>query len=142
MQKFIGTKIIHAEPSVKDGQEGYKVVYPDGYVSWSPKAVFERAYRLTDGMSLGLALEAAQMGLRVARKGWNGKGMWVSYSPGAKSLPAANFWSPANREYAESVGGFVDVLPCFTMRTATGEILMGWLASQSDMVALDWEIVE
>ncbi|KJS23156.1 MAG: hypothetical protein VR72_03045 [Clostridiaceae bacterium BRH_c20a] len=58
MKKYIGFKIIEAEPmSVAeyndkvrplvysgDCQEGYKVVYPDGYVSWSPKEVFEKAY--------------------------------------------------------------------------------------------------
>jgi len=48
-KKYIGTKIILATPESKDGEEGYKVTYPDGYVSWSPKAVFENAYReITD----------------------------------------------------------------------------------------------
>ena len=45
MKVYIGTKIIKAEPQHKDGKPGYKVVYPDGYVSWSPKDVFEGAYR-------------------------------------------------------------------------------------------------
>jgi hypothetical protein len=45
MQAYIGSKIITAEPQDKDGQPGYKVIYPDNYVSWSPKAVFEEAYR-------------------------------------------------------------------------------------------------
>lgn len=45
LKAYIGSKIIMAAPMTKDGQEGYKVVYPDGYVSWSPKAVFEEAYR-------------------------------------------------------------------------------------------------
>ena len=49
MKTYIGTKIVQAEPERKDGQEGYKVVYEDGYVSWSPKDVFERCYReITD----------------------------------------------------------------------------------------------
>ena len=56
---YIGTKVIKALPMTeacffieKDGaapdredQPGYKVTYPDGYVSWSPKHVFEKAYR-------------------------------------------------------------------------------------------------
>lgn len=45
MKCYIGAKIIQAEPQQKDGVDGYKVIYPDGYVSWSPKAVFEEAYR-------------------------------------------------------------------------------------------------
>lgn len=48
MQNYIGVKIVKAEPETKDGNEGYKVVYPDGYVSWSPKDVFEKAYRVLD----------------------------------------------------------------------------------------------
>lgn len=46
MNTYIGVKVIQAEPQVKDGRDGYKVLYPDGYVSWSPQAVFEEAYRL------------------------------------------------------------------------------------------------
>lgn len=44
MKKYIGVKLIEAEPLVKDGREGYKVRYPDGYESWSPKETFEEAY--------------------------------------------------------------------------------------------------
>lgn len=51
VRAYIGTKIIMAQPqtahiSGRGGVEGYEVVYPDGYRSWSPKAVFENAYRL------------------------------------------------------------------------------------------------
>ncbi len=42
---YIGCKIIQALPHEQDGQPGYRVFYPDGYVSWSPKHVFEEAYR-------------------------------------------------------------------------------------------------
>ncbi len=44
MKKYIGTKLIEAEPATKDGVDGYRVRYADGYESWSPKDVFERAY--------------------------------------------------------------------------------------------------
>lgn len=60
MRQYIGTKLIEAEPASRvDGkiqpadwpvpndalvEPGYKVRYPDGYESWSPKAVFEQAY--------------------------------------------------------------------------------------------------
>mgnify|MGYP000871177355 CR=1 FL=1 len=60
MKTYIGTKIIQAEPAFRiDGEiypesgpvprsmnreEGYRVHYPDGYESWSPKGVFEQAY--------------------------------------------------------------------------------------------------
>ena len=67
--------------------EGYLVEYVDGgepnhpdfsgYISWSPKDVFERAYRPAIGMGFGLAVEAMKRGAKVARTGWNGKGMWL-----------------------------------------------------------------
>lgn len=49
MKNYIGTKLIQAEPMVKDGKAGYKVVYADGYESWSPANVFEKAYMEVDG---------------------------------------------------------------------------------------------
>lgn len=44
VKNYVGVKIVQAEPCVQDGREGYRVVYPDGYESWSPKGVFEAAY--------------------------------------------------------------------------------------------------
>lgn len=44
MQDYIGVKLIQAVPVIKDGEPGYSILYPDGYVSWSPKEQFERAY--------------------------------------------------------------------------------------------------
>lgn len=158
MKTYIGTKIIKAIPMDRAAAEahlqrnvggdkhgdGYLVEYDGGYQSWSPKDVFDEAYRLTSGMTFGLAIEALKAGQKVARAGWNGKGMWLSLSGGVvgRMVQAENFWSQANQDYAESRGGKAHVLPCITMKTATGEILMGWLASQTDMLAEDWTIVE
>jgi hypothetical protein len=90
----------------------------------------------------GDAIRALKDGKRVARAGWNGKGMWLCLSPGRESFSAVDFWAPANRDYALKQGGAAKVLPSITMKTATGEILMGWLASQTDMLADDWHVVE
>lgn len=97
-------------------------------------------------MDFGDAIRALKDGKKVAREGWNGKGMWLSLS-GSTCLPrrvdADDFWSANNRGYARTQPfGCINVLPCITMKTATGEILMGWLASQTDMLAEDWAIVE
>ena len=59
MERYIGTKIILAEPetivvSGRENQVGYKVVYEDGYTSWSPKDAFERAYRRITNAELSL----------------------------------------------------------------------------------------
>ncbi|MES2247592.1 MAG: DUF2829 domain-containing protein [Pseudomonadota bacterium] len=92
----------------------------------------------------GDAIRHLKAGRRVARAGWNGKGMWLALScDGARQVPAANFWAPPNREWAEQQpNGTAMVLPSITMKTATGEILMGWLASQTDMLAEDWVVIE
>lgn len=95
------------------------------------------------GLSFGEALEVLKAGGKVARAGWNGKGMWLSLScDGTREVPAENFWSPHNAEHARQQGGKATVLPSITMKTASGEILMGWLASQTDMLADDWQALD
>lgn len=169
MKTYIGTKFIRAVamtraqyndfrgwplPANENGDdEGYLVEYTDGgrrnteeyegYVSWSPADVFEKSCRPTEGLTFGLAIEALKAGKKVSRAGWNGKGMWLSLScDGTREVAAENFWSPHNAEFARENGGKATVLPAITMKTAMGEILMGWLASQTDMLAEDWGIVE
>lgn len=152
MDKYIGTKLVEAEPAVRafgqvytterpelrhgEYEDGYKVRYPDGYESWSPKDVFEDAYRPTNGMNFGLALEAAKKGSKITRRGWNGKGMYVFLAD------AVEFHTDADlSEYWGNVDG-VCVLPVLVLRTAKGDLQPGWLASQNDMLADDWEVVE
>ena len=139
--KFRGWEIPSNDNPV---DEGYKVTYPDGYVSWCPKTQFEEAGRPCDGMTFGMAIEAMKRGKKVARKGWNGKGMWlcVPLKDGPKETPAAGIWGKPNAEYAEQNGGTVKVMPYVTMKTADGSIVMGWLASQTDMLSEDWTVVE
>jgi hypothetical protein len=48
VKNYIGVKIVKAEPEERNGIPGYKVEYPDNYISWSPKDVFEKAYRELD----------------------------------------------------------------------------------------------
>lgn len=128
MKRYIGTKIIHAVPEVhgETGREGYVVRYADGYESWSPKEAFEEAYRACDAMSFGLAIEALKKGQKVARRGWNGKGMWLELQrPDAHSkmtLPYVFLNYPAD---AQNTPG----------------ARVPWLASQTDMLAEDWRIV-
>lgn len=171
MTPYIGTKLINAKPMTRAAynvlrgwelpadengdDDGYLVEYVDGgksnhpdydgYISWSPADVFERAYRPCSAMTFGLALDALKLGKKVARAGWNGKGMWLSLSGplGGRKIPATAFWSGNNADYASKQEDCsATVLPCITMKTATGEILMGWLASQTDMLADDWQIIE
>ena len=107
----------------------------------SPKEVFDNAYRQNGALTFGDALMALKQGHKVCRSGWNGKGMWLSISrPEPFTIPAENFWSLHNRQFAEQNGGQATVLPSITMKTATNEVLMGWL---SDRYACeDWLILD
>lgn len=94
-------------------------------------------------MSYGKAIEAMEEGHKVARKGWNGKGMWIAISDNLKQepLPADRFWNPHAKQAALDNGGSMIVLPTIIMKTADNHILMGWLASQTDMLAKDWVVL-
>lgn len=150
MKTYIGTKIIQAQPAVRvEGKDvqpdtwpvpagatvehGYMVQYQDGYRSWSPKDVFEEAYRRVDGMSFGLAIEAAKKGKRIARKGWNGKGQYVELAT------AISYASPTGAVVNAEHDAIGNQALSFV---GTSGVQMGWLASQADMLADDWEIVE
>lgn len=155
MEKYIGTKIIIAEPAVKIGdkvyllnesmprsmeqrEDGYKVVYEDGYVSWSPKDVFEKAYRRIDGMTFGLAVEAAKMGQKIARRGWNGKGMFVVYQKGYPQGIPCNVQTAA--AWDMKAGDLFKCNPYLQIKQVDGSHSM-WVPSIGDVLAEDWEIV-
>lgn len=93
----------------------------------------DEAYRPTDGLSFGLAIEAAKKGMKIARVGWNGKNQYVelaeriSYENAAHEVINAQHEAIGNKALA-----FV----------GTSGVQLGWLASQADMLADDWQIVE
>lgn len=75
-------------------------------------------------MKFGQALEKAKKGERIQRAGWNGKDMWVTGVPGRHDPVTGQFIS----------GHFV-------MKAADGTMVIGWLASQTDMWAEDWKVL-
>ena len=147
MINYIGTKQVTAQPMTRqayndyrgwtlpadeDGtDDGYLVEYLDGgkpnhpahagYISWSPKAQFYAAYRLTNGLTFGLAIEALKAGQRVARAGWNGKGMYIEY------VQARDFQ-------------FSELLPHFVIKNVKNSFST-WVPSINDCLADDWQIV-
>jgi len=157
-QSYVGLKQIDASPMNRGAynkfrgwnvppeedhkDKGFIVRYPDGYISWSPTEQFVNSYMKTTAMDFSAALFLMKIGEKVARKGWNGKKMWVTISEGTKSLPANKFWNKHNKAFAKSNGGKADVEPFLTMKNAQGKIQMGWAATQSDMLANDWCIIE
>ena len=140
MEKYLGVKLIEAEPQTDfNGMPGYRVVYEDGYESWSPKAVFEKAYRRIDNLTFGLAIEALKLGLKVYREGWNGKGLFVVYQ---KGYPQG---IPCNKQTAEAwglnEGDLFICRPYLQIKNVDGSHSM-WVPSIGDVLAEDWRIIE
>jgi len=155
MKKYKCIKVVEAEPMtyhdagslglVRDyepdaeNQPGFRVKYSDNYESWSPYAAFVNGYKelSNENMTFSEAIEALKQGKKVARKGWNGKGMWLIYVPGNEVEIRENtpYWNAGLRGKIR-IDGHID------MYTAQGTLQPGWLASQTDMTAEDWMIVE
>ena len=168
MVKYIGTKLIQARPmtrkeyndyrgwelpSDEDGADhGYLVEYldggrtndsrHDGYISWSPRDVFDQHYNpVYHGMTFGHALVALEAGDRIARVGWNGKGMWlvliqpVGETDTFQKPHEYNVWGNYSDELDK-----LNALPWIGMKTADGGFVP-WLASQSDVLAKDWMVI-
>ena len=162
MKTYIGTKRLFAKPMNRleyvtyrgwdlladenGADEGYLVEYINdggqhnhdehlGYISWSPKAVFEVAYQPIDAMSFGHAIVAMQAGKKVARAGWDGKGMFIFLTKG-REVPNSK-----DRSFAHFEEDTVVLADHIDMRAADGKYISGWLASQTDMLSDDWGVV-
>jgi hypothetical protein len=94
----------------------------------------------------GAALEAAKDGKRISREGWNGKGMFVFQRPGdtlaADFIPKVKSLPEAVKAFLAEQGRDIEFLPYLCMWSATGEVVNGWLASQTDMLSSDWCVLE
>lgn len=100
---------------------------------------------MNEMMDFGDAIRAMKQGKKVARRGWNGKGMYLWLKP-ATSIKAEWCKDETLKGLVEANGGEILGLGTVCMYThdSTGRkaILTGWLASQSDMLLDDWVIVE
>jgi GMP synthase-like glutamine amidotransferase len=161
MQTYIGTKMIRARPMSRGeynsfrgweipadedpSDAGHLVEYLDGgkanvegfagYVSWSPADVFDKSYRPIVGLSFGDALAAMKIGQRVARAGWNGKGMFAYLVPAA-SYPVQT--GAAKAHFGE--GAMVPYRAYLALKTVDEDVAT-WAPSCSDVLADDWEIL-
>ena len=90
--------------------------------------------------TFGQAIESLKFGKKVARKGWNGKGMFLWLKPGTM---VKSEWchDPELKAIADKNGGEIEALGTICMKTADDKILSGWLASQTDMLSSDWVLV-
>lgn len=164
MKNYYGTKYIAAKPMNRleynqfrgwtlptdenGDDEGYLVEYLDGgkpnveghtgYVSWSQKEQFDRSYQSISAMSFGHALMALKGGQKVSRAGWNGKGMFLYYVPANKYPASGNTLGTMKGVFPDDMvpyGAYI------AMKTAQDNVVP-WLASQTDVLADDWGIIE
>ena len=91
-------------------------------------------------MNFGEAIAALKEGKKVARQGWNGKGMYLWLIPAGK-VKAGWLKEPHLKLLAEENGGEIEALGSIRMLTADKKILTGWLASQTDILSEDWMII-
>lgn len=157
---YIGTKVVQAMPmtmteaqkvlgrEIKPAtveEDGYLVEYKDGYMSWSPKSVFDVAYRKLGEMDFGKAIEALKSGLAVRRKGWNSNGLFVvkqipshiegGIIPKMQSLPQS-----AKNILLSRDGAHIDYINQMLIINLDGRA-DSWVPSSSDVFADDWEVV-
>jgi hypothetical protein len=100
--------------------------------------------RIKKGLSFGEAISFMKSGEKVARQGWNGKGMYLWLKEGVEIHKS---WckDPMLLETmgdSDSIIGLPTV--CMYTHDSTGRkaVLTGWLASQSDMLSNDWYVVD
>jgi len=107
--------------------------------------IFEKTYEVVSaevescGMSFGIALELLKKGCKLAREGWNGKGLFVVYQ---KAYPEG---IPCNKQTSEawgmSEGELFKCEPYLQIKTTDGSHAM-WVPSIRDCLAEDWVVVE
>ena len=87
----------------------------------------------TEHLTFGQALEAAKRGEKIQREGWNGKGQYVELANGISyRAPSGEVVNVEHQNIGSSALAFV----------GTSGVQMGWLASQADMLASDWRVVQ
>ena len=104
-------------------------------IEYGVECIEEEAYHcIDDGLTFGEAIQLMKKGAKIARKGWNGKGQYVQLATGI-SYKTVNGGDIVNCEH-EAIGNKAIAF------IGTSGVQMGWLASQADMLAEDWYVVE
>lgn len=118
---------------------GYKMKDQNNLINQSTN----KSSKMTENLNFGQAIEALKQGKSVARKGWNGKNMYLTLQGGSviKSSFARGGAALARKNEPDLpteiiIGSHID------MRAADGSIVVGWLASQTDMLSEDWCILD
>lgn len=91
-------------------------------------------------MNFGEALDSLKEGKKVSRLGWNGRNMFIYLVKGSE-VQSIDLKHEALRHVAyttDSPHAIVKISPHIDMKASDGSIVVGWLASQTDMLAEDW----
>ena len=100
---------------------------------------------MTQNLNFGEAIEALKQGKKAAREGWNGKGMFVFLNKGSKETPVNEGELVDGIKldlFTQGDVGTATRLPNINMMSASGSIVTGWLASQTDLLAEDWVVLD
>lgn len=101
----------------------------------------EKVYRVCNGVPFGTALEAMKNGQRVARKGWNGKNMYLDLQVGS-TVTSENARGGAVKVITEESFNSILSQSHIDLRNANGFCSVGWSPSQEDMLSNDWFIID
>ena len=118
MPRYIGTKVVEAQPQTQHMEDGYEVVYADGYTSWSPKEVFEASYNQVDHMNFGDCLYYMKIGASVRLPFWGEDVRLTMQFPDKHSKMTHPYI------YVKSRNGLVP-----------------WTATQIELIREDWELI-
>lgn len=88
-------------------------------------------------MNFSDALQLLKLGQKVARFGWNGKGMFIYLVPANKYPANGNKFGTMNGVFPDDM---IPYGPYLAMKTAQDNVVP-WLASQTDLLAEDWMVV-
>lgn len=159
MEVYIGTKMVLAKPmnrlayneyrgwDLPDDENGddagFLVEYINGsksnhknhigYISWSPDDVFKSTYKTSGQMSFSHVIDLLKDGNKVTRKGWNGNGMWLQIID-----PYSNDEYVLHESSTMTIGTLTEYIGMNTVDNC----FVPWVASQSDLLANDWEVVK
>jgi hypothetical protein len=147
----VHTSVTHAQPDQEPG------CFPSWH--WMPYQLQTAGQRHPDALAaaseqipvntaltFGAAIQALKAGKKVSRAGWNGKGMWLVLMPALYLPPFKTQGTErkVNDRTAKWIGEDkpLDCQPYIAMWTAQQKWQPGWLASQADMLAEDWCVID
>lgn len=152
MKHYIGYHLVTAEPMTRweycehrgwdvpadeNGSDPGHLIHRAGDITWVPDRVFQMNYRSVEAdFDFSAALILLKEGRKVARRGWNGKNMYVYFVNGSQFTVNRQ---PLSQMLPE--GTIVHYRGHFDMFYADGTYGV-WVASHSDLTANDWHLAD